>query len=86
MQELHLHTCVTGRIYSLETEGISKLDEQVGGIDLLVADCLDRFCLGNGRRNVVNNTVGDVDRIAERECAVGNQRIEQLVADGCATE
>ena len=73
MQELHLHTCVTGRIYSLESPWIDQLN----------LDGLRHF---NRRRNVVNNTVGDVDRIAERECAVGNQRIEQLVADGCATE
>ena len=74
MQELHLHTCVTGRIYSLESPRIDQLN-------------LDGFDGFNRRGEVrLNNTVGDVDRIAERECAVGNQRIEQLVADGCATE
>ena len=73
MQELHLHTCVTGRIYSLESPWIDQLN----------LDGLRHF---NRRRNVVNNTVGDVNRIAERECAVGNQRIEQLVGSGCATE
>ena len=74
MQELHLHTCVTGRIYSLESPWIDQLNlDGVHGFNLYWGD----GC---------NNTVGDVDRIAERECAVGNQRIEQLVADGCATE
>ena len=75
MQELHLHTCVTGRIYSLESEGIGQLDEQVGGVDLL-----SWFVQSDGQRGLpCVSTKLNVGSIAHADGAVGHQSIEQLM-------